>query len=413
MLLLIFIAAFTIRFLYFPNDINFTYDQARDAFVSFEVASGDIKIIGPPAAFEGVYHGPLFYYLVAPIYFFTSGSPEVVSAFLRICNALSIFLVYLLASTLFNKRAGLFSALLFAFSFEQSQYAIFLGHPAAAVPTVLLFYLGLALLFFKRDKRGLILSFIGVGLSIQFHFSLVALFLPLLLLFIFLKNSAPTIDRRTVFYSLLVFFLAVATFVVAELKFGFRTINTGASFLGGSGGASSFNFRNVVLVAQRYVSDNIFSYRFEYLVLTILLIALFYMIRNKKLKAQGIFLAVWLLGGLFLYLFDKTAVPTYYYGIAGSASLIILASFLLDRIYVKWRVIGIALVLIILFSNIQRISKTNPSGVIPEIITQDKLLLVNQKQAIDYIYKDSEGSDFSVSALTNPYSVNTTWAYLF
>jgi len=103
LLLSIFVAAFAIRFLYFPKDINFTYDQARDVYISLKVTSGDIKIIGPPTTKEGLFHGPLYYYIIGPIYFFSGGNPEVVSTFLRVYNALGIFLVFLIAGVLFNK----------------------------------------------------------------------------------------------------------------------------------------------------------------------------------------------------------------------------------------------------------------------------------------------------------------------
>lgn len=36
-LIITFILALAVRFLYFPNDISFTYDQARDAFVSQKI----------------------------------------------------------------------------------------------------------------------------------------------------------------------------------------------------------------------------------------------------------------------------------------------------------------------------------------------------------------------------------------
>lgn len=413
LLIFIFLAAFIIRFLYFPNDINFTYDQARDAFISLKVVSGDIKIIGPPTTKDGMFHGPLYYYVAGPIYLISGGNPEAVSAFLRIYNALGIFLVFLITSSLFNRRAGLFAAAVYAFSFEQSQYALFLGHPAMAVLTVLLFYLGLAYLFFKKDKRGLILSFVGLGLSIQFHFSLFFLVLPLILIFVFLKDDLPKIDRKNIFYSLIGFFITITTFLVAELKFGFKTTSAFTSILDGSGETGSINFRNVVFVAQRFVSDNIFPYRFEYLVLILLFLVLLYMFKNKKLKAQGTFLVIWFIGGLTPYLIDNSTLPTYYFGIAGSVSLIVLASFLLERIYMKKKLFGLLVLAVILIMNFQRISKINQGGLIAAMITQDKLLLTHQKQAIDYVYQDSKGPDFSVSALTNPYSVNTTWAYLF
>ena len=103
MILPIFLLALVVRFLYFPLDIYFGYDQARDAFAASEILKGDLKIIGPTTSFEGLNHGVLYYYLFSPFYFIGGGDPTYVAAFLRILNASSIILIFLLAKSLFNK----------------------------------------------------------------------------------------------------------------------------------------------------------------------------------------------------------------------------------------------------------------------------------------------------------------------
>src|SRR5689334_21823740 len=97
--------ALLLRFLYFPGNIYFGFDQARDAFASLEVAHGNFRIIGPPTAIEGLYHGPLYYYIFAPFYLLSNGDPIAVSIFLRILNALGVLLVFLAGTALFNKKA--------------------------------------------------------------------------------------------------------------------------------------------------------------------------------------------------------------------------------------------------------------------------------------------------------------------
>lgn len=93
-LFLIFVFALVVRFLYFPNDIYFAYDQARDAFVSLKIFSGDLKIVGPPATFRGVNHGALFYYLFGPFYYLFNSSPVGVAILVRVINALGVFVVF-------------------------------------------------------------------------------------------------------------------------------------------------------------------------------------------------------------------------------------------------------------------------------------------------------------------------------
>jgi 4-amino-4-deoxy-L-arabinose transferase-like glycosyltransferase len=414
-LIAIFFLALLVRFVYFPNDLSFTYDQARDAFTSLKLFSGDLKIIGPPTPLEGIFHGPLFYYVAGPLYLLSNGNPEFVSAIFRIYNALGIFLIFIVAKTLFNKKVGLLSAIIYAFSFEQTQYALFLGHPSLAVITVLLFYLGLALLFFKQERSGLAISLIGLGLSIQSHFAFIILFVPLILLLISSKKQIPKLDIRTIYLSILAFFISISTFVAAELKFNFRIINALIDiFFKKGGGTTKLNWGNVIFVSQRFITDNLYyGEKVSKILLILFIFVLFILIKNKKYHKKSIFLSVWLVGGLLVSLFNSSYPPAYHYAIGGSISLIILASFLLSKIFSISKVATIILLGVVIFSNVTHSSKLNPEGTIVEIISQDGMLLDDQKKAIDFIYHDANKDLFSVSALTIPYRVNTTWAYLF
>ena len=160
LLLIIFILALVVRFFSFPNNIYFGFDQARDGFAALDLISGNLKLIGPPTSIEGLFHGVAYYYLIAPIYFFAHGSPVVVAAFLRVLNATGVLLMFYLGMILFNKKVGLIAALLYAVSFEETQFAIYMGNPAPAVWSVGLTYLGLALVVFRKKKLGLTASLI-------------------------------------------------------------------------------------------------------------------------------------------------------------------------------------------------------------------------------------------------------------
>ena len=71
------------------------------------------------------------------------------------------------------------------------------------------------------------------------------------------------------------------------------------------------------------------------------------------------------------------------------------------------------LVVLIAISNINLIKEQNYKGVIGDIQVQEGMLLGREKQALDYIYNESEGKPIVVSASTMPLRINTTWAYLF
>lgn len=410
----IFIIAVTLRFLYFQKNTYFAYDQARDAYAAKEVMMGDLKIIGPPATFKGVFHGPLYYYLTGPIYFLSKGSPEVLSAFVRIFNALGVFLVFLIARNIFNKRIAIVSAFLYAISFEQSQYALFLGHPSLAVISVLVFYWGLSLLLFQKNSKGLPLIFVGLGLSIQFHFSSIYLILPLLLLLIIQRRRLPRLDLKIIIISLMGFIGTILTFIIAEIKFNFRTIRALGAFFEGSAGSGSINLKNLIFISTRYFNDNVIANKGLIPVAALLILMIYLkLFLDEKTKDKAIFLLIWFVAGLTLYLLDFTGSPTYYYSIGASISLIVITAVLIDSAFNKSRLIGYLLILIIYISNISLIAKINPTGTLPEVNAQEKMLVSDEKKVIDYIYQHAEGKPFAVNALSIPYKINTTWSYLF
>lgn len=47
------------------------------------------------------------------------------------------------------------------------------------------------------------------------------------------------------------------------------------------------------------------------------------------------------------------------------------------------------------------------------LVVQRGAVLSDQIAAMEYIYNSANGAPFSISTLTNPYAMNTTWAYLF
>jgi len=148
LLALIFIVALTLRWWYLPQGaVSFAYDQARDAFTVQELLHGHLKILGPPVSgVPGLFHGVLYYYVIAPAYLLGHGNPVVVAYWLSFISSLGVFAVYYLTYLLTKKRVpALISALIFAFSFEATQYANLLTNASMGVWFVPIIYIGLYL----------------------------------------------------------------------------------------------------------------------------------------------------------------------------------------------------------------------------------------------------------------------------
>lgn len=406
----IFILAVLIRFLYFPN-VNFAYDQARDSFAALDILKGDLKIIGPATTIsDKVFHGVLFYYLLAPIYFFGNSNPEVAAAIFRIVNALGVFAVFLIGSIVFRKEVGIVAALLYAVSFEQSQYSLFFGHPALGVVPVLLLYLGLALLIFKEDAKGWVVALLGLGLAFQFEDVNLLLFLNFFLILVMFKSKLQLLTKKTFLTGIGVFTLTISTFIISEIKYHFRMSQVLFSTL--TGNQPPKDLGHAIFVIKRLINDNLITgdklLNFEFIGILIFLLIL---MKLKNYRKASIFLTIWFfIGMLPNYLSNQFS---YQYTPGASVALLILAGFLINWLWNIRQILGIILICLLVFSNLNLVISQNKNGPNSDIIIQPGMLTINERQAIDYIYQEAGSQPFSINALTVPLNVKTTWDYLF
>ncbi len=415
-LIFILILAVLVRFFYFPDNVYFAYDQARDSFTALEILKGDFKVVGPPSfASDKLFPGPLIFYIYAPIYFLFEKNPEAVSALLRVYNAFGVILIFWIGSVLFNKKIGLIAAFLFAVSYEQSQYSLFISHQPLAVIGVLLFYFGASRLIFKKDKRGLIISALGLGLSMQSHYLYIFLIpFSLLLTVVFRKNIFPLKAKYT-YLALATFFITVSTFIVSEVKFGFRFTSGILSQLlavASPDKKTSFYPESGIFVINRIIHDNFLAnYGLTSAVAVVFAAVAIFFLRNKNLRSKMVFLGIWLFGGIVPYLLS--GATSYYYSAAASASLVLLTSWVVYQLFLKNKILAVLLLLGIAANNLYLISNFNDRGPNRDIVIQPGMLVRDQKKVIDYIYSKAEGEPFAVNGLTIPLAVNTTWSYLF
>ncbi len=413
-LLLIFVLALMLRFFYFPQNVYFGFDQARDAYAVSEILKGDLKIVGPPTANGIIHHGVLYYYIFAPFYFFSGGDPTAVSAFLRVVNAAGIFLVFAVVYPMFGKMAALMAAFLFAISYEQTQFSLFLNHPSLAVISILIFYLGLSTWIFRKKSRGLLLALFGLGLSIQFEFvevQLIGIFLFFLLAF---RKYIPKLNFKSMTLALISFLPPISTYIISEIKNNFMTLRELPNILSNKSPVvnSPDDIPVQLIVISRHIHDSLAAHPLiaAFVGFSLFAILIKLLFRNIY-KNQLIFLSIWFFGGFLVYF--STRDDAYFYNSGTSISLLIFSAFLISRVYSKSKVMVFSTLILILISNLYLITKNNPMGPNQKINPQIGLLLKDEQKVLDYIYQNAKGGEFAVNALTMPYNINTTWSYLF
>ncbi len=414
-LFLIFLLAIVVRSLYYDS-ITFFYDQARDALTSMEIWGSDpIKVIGPQTDFVGLHHGPFYWYLISPFYYFGGGDIRLVKFVLVLINSLTIFIIYDLCRSLFkNKKISLLSSFLFAISFEAVQYARWLSNPAPAILTITLSFWALYKLI-KGESKALILLVISWGLSI--HFQLFLLYqLPIFILIWTLigKEKLPKITRKEVLISLFAFFSIISPFIISEIKFNFQGTKVFANF-----------FKNQTLFGQGFwnLLENYIDRLGESFFLNIWGVNLFLAgimtfvtfyftfntIQKRKNRNALIFLLVWILSPILINLF--TGPNARFINIGITVPIIIITAYFITN-YVKNRLLFILILLIVIIGNLNLILTKNKEGEVLFTV-QKQMILKDELSVIDYVYKESEGKVFKLNTITNPLFINSTWSHLF
>src|SRR3989304_9348625 len=91
--------------------LGFWYDQGRDALIIWKLwHEGKFFLIGPVTGLAGIFLGPLYYYLIAPLYLIGGGNPIYPVVFLAFLSTIAIFLLYFLGRQMHSREAGIFAA---------------------------------------------------------------------------------------------------------------------------------------------------------------------------------------------------------------------------------------------------------------------------------------------------------------
>lgn len=412
----IFLLAYFLRVIFLPKlSLTFGYDQARDALVTQQILGGDLKILGPPASTPGLYHGVFYYYLLAPAYLLGKGSPIIAAYWIALVNTLVVFIVYYLGYIFTRKHwAGIAAAFIYAISFEAVQYATWLSNPTIGIITVPLMYLGLWLWLFEKKKVGPVLTGLGLGLSIQAEVFLLYHLAPLgIWLWVLRKN----VNRHDLLKFGLMVFLSISSMIIAEIKFGFRSISGVLSLLTTQEAIVSSKSLGDFLVLFFNQVGRVFAFssypgNIGYGSMFVLVLIILALVSSKgKIVSWPYFLATWLFSHITVVSLGGTSTPFLLVGIAPAVSLIVGIS-----LY-KWfargsKAFALLFLALVVFGNLAMIFKENPKGSTIFAIQKD-MLLQKQFAVIDYTYEKTKGEIFSINSLTSPLWINIVWSYLY
>ncbi len=390
----------------------FAYDQARDAQRIFEILHGNIKLVGPETDIRGIFNGPFYYYLLAPLYLISGFNPNIVNLFMVLVNLSGIFLVYYISLILFkNKYVGLISALLWAVSFEQANFARFISNASFMPISTLVFFLGLALYFVRGNKWGLPISILGLGFAIHFNIYL-AYLIVLYPLFIFIFKKRPSVKH--LLGNALLFLLILSPFIVAEIKFNFMALQSLIAYFGKHASESGSLIENLNSYPAR-ISGALYYGFFSFnksVSLLLLSASVIYLIKAIKDRRLLIFLMIWTFSTFPLFFFKSGVITAEVINTSIFGALTIVFGLTIHNLLnTRYKYLGVILLAAIIISNLTLFVREGFASY--KLFSLQTLVLKEEEELIDYTYNSSNGEEFSICAVSNPLFVNTLWSYLY
>lgn len=420
--LLIFLLSLSLRFWYSSTELCFYTDQSRDAIVANQIIQGDWKLFGPVVNGRGaIFHGVLYYYVIAPLYALGGGSPFFVSIVLSLLSTIGLIPTYFLAKVILRTRllpflvVGMMSVSLSTIetsaSFWNLQLSIIL------LPAYCLYLLKTYEHF--TVLNGLITGFF-LGLLVQSGFSNIQWLLPYVVVFGLALLKQPKKSRYLYILatSLLGFGLTISSMILTELlawKRGLFAMQDSLHWISNSG----FSIKNIQSVALWYF-NSMTSFLVPYFPLAtaaILVLAASVIYRTRK-NRRWLWLGLLLLppiGGQLMSNSAASYVLTGYESIVYiSVVLVFYQAFVLfgKNISVKIRIlIATALCAAFFLSNIAMLLRDKNTNETLACVWDSGSL--EELQAIDFTYDRANGQPFSIDVVAEPYGINLKYAYLY
>lgn len=224
LLVLILLFGFFFR-IYKPAEL-FMYGHDHDLagwFVRDVVVNKHLRLIGQETSTQGIFIGPIYYYLLIPFYLAFGMDPIGGVFMMALFGVFSIWSIYFVFSEVFKRKEGLIASFIYAISF----YTIF--NDREVVPTVpvilwtIWFFYGLHLLSKGKQKKGFLV--VGILLGLIWHLNM-ALVLLVPLILIATRLSKIKFDCKTTYNGILSVGLLSIPLVLFELRHNFLQVKS-------------------------------------------------------------------------------------------------------------------------------------------------------------------------------------------
>lgn len=401
------------------HDFFYLADQARDfTLVRDIVVQHKLTLIGSHSGLGGLFHGPLWLYLLIPFYILGGGDPFIFTYAYVLIPFVTILAGFFIGKQLYGHKTGLLLAFFLAINSVLYSYTI-VTIGINLMPLLCVFFLFFCINYLRGNTK----AFIGItflaGLSFQLETaSAIALLVVTLFTFFY---QVRKINVQIILVSILSFIISMGTFVLFDVRHKFLMLFSTLQLLNQHEGHKDYTtFFARVLDHGKSMMDTYLSILFTpnifFIILLIAIIgfALYFFFTHwketKELQREVLFYAVFpLIVYAFYLLYPHPIYKEYVLDL--TVSLVFGFSVLLVTLW-KTR-IGKGLVLIFIASTIfivgLQLYTTYHAPYTPDSTGGS---YQNQKQVIDWIWHDAKEKPFGYFVYT-PETFTYGTDYLF
>jgi len=419
---LIFVLALSLRYWYSSTELCFYTDQSRDAIVVKQIIQGEWKLFGPVVNGRGaVFHGVLYYYLIAPLYALGGGNPLFVSIALSLISTIALIPTYFLAKEILKSKTLAFIVIaLISVSFTSIETSASFWNLQLSIIFLPIYCLFLLKMYKEMNVKHSLLAGLMLGLLIQSGFSNIQWLLPyaVVIVLLFFKQKAKGKYIKNLLISLLGLGITTSSMILVEIlawKRGLFALEDSLHWLTGAG----FSLQNLqaTLIWCFNSINNFLIPQFPFITLAIILIAILVIFLSRK-DRSWLWLGLLLLTPIAGQLASNGAasyILTGYESIFYIFIVLIFAKvikFLEKNTSFKNQTVLLCLIFtIFMISNIAMLQKDKISNNTLTCMLESTSL--EELQAIDYTYQQANGEAFSIDVVAEPYGINTKYGYLY
>lgn len=309
-----------LRLYRFQDYFMYGHDQELIGwFVKDVLANHHFRLIGQETSSQGVFIGPLFYYLQIPFYLLTKMDPIGGIVPVTVLGVFTIFSFYWVFKAVFNKKVGIIAAVLYSTSY----IIVFVDREVAPTMPVILwtvwYFYGLWLVLKGKKLAYIFLAFL-IGLIWELNLALLLL-TPLAVIAQLL--SKKRISFKYLLLGLVTLIVVLSPFIVFEAKHGFSqtraivsSVTTNKDYEGGAkpGLAKLDRVMQIAYVNTTRLFWGAYYQKSLYKLTFLVIIGLFAYLWYKKILPQdlSILMILWIILYLAFFTINSINISEYY-----------------------------------------------------------------------------------------------------